>query len=213
MASKKLSGTIRESAQVSRQRAESVRQAQARIFLQRSVRMLERLSQVASADALNAALSSPSDVGGVASFLSDMAPLGVDLSSVDPLAESLAQGVRIKQELLRETGGGLNTAQVASVLGMTRQGVDKRRIRGTILAVPIGSAEFIYPACQFTSEGLVPHLAEVLQSFQVRNPWTKLSVLLAPAPALGGRNPISALKDGDVKEVMAVAAAFGEQGG
>lgn len=81
------------------------------------------------------------------------------------------------------------------------------------MAVPTGSGDFLYPACQFTSEGMVPHFTDVLEGFQVRNPWTRLSVLFAPAPALPGRNLISALKDGDVKEAVAVAAAFGEQGG
>jgi hypothetical protein len=176
------------------------------------MQMLERLSATASAESLNAALSSPSDVGGVASFLSEMAPLGVDLSTVDPFAESLAKGAVIKQELLERSGGGLTAAQVASALGITRQAVDKRRIRRTLLAVPTGSGDYVYPACQFDSEGVILRFEDVLQSFQIEGPWTRLSVLLAPSPSLRGKSILEALKAGDVERAIAVANAFGEQG-
>ena len=194
------------------QRTETVRQILARTFLRRSMQMLERLSATASAESLNAALSSPSDVGGVASFLSEMAPLGVDLSTVDPFAESLAKGAVIKQELLERSGGGLTAAQVASALGITRQAVDKRRIRRTLLAVPTGSGDYVYPACQFDSEGVILRFEDVLQSFQIEGPWTRLSVLLAPSPSLRGKSILEALKAGDVERAIAVANAFGEQG-
>jgi hypothetical protein len=46
--------------------------------------MLERLTSSASTEALKSALSSPTDIGGVASLLSDLAPHGVDLSAADP---------------------------------------------------------------------------------------------------------------------------------
>src|SRR4051794_23383223 len=85
--------------------AESGRQALQQAFLQRSVKMLERVSSSASSEALKSALSSPTDVGGVASLLSDLAPLGVDLSAVDPFLEAMARGVAIKQELLAASGG------------------------------------------------------------------------------------------------------------
>jgi len=185
----------------------------AQTFLKRSMRMLERVSSVASADALQAALSSPTDVGGVATLLSDLAPLGVDLSAVDPFVEAIARGAAVKRELLMDAGGGLTPSQVAKVLGLTRQAVDKRRIRRTLLAVPTGSGEYVYPACQFVPEGVLPGVQEVLQAFQVRSPWTQLSALLAPAPALRGKTILEALKSGETERAIAVAASFGEQGG
>jgi hypothetical protein len=62
--------------------------ALAQTFLKRSVKMLERMSYTASSEALKAALASPTNMGGVASLLSDLAPLGVDLSAVDPFLEA-----------------------------------------------------------------------------------------------------------------------------
>ena len=191
--------------------AGSARQALAQAFLKRSVKMLERVSSTASSEALESALSSPTDVGGLASLLSDLAPLGVDLAAVDPFVEAMARGAAIKRELLTAGGGGLTSSQVASALGITRQAVDKRRGRRALLAVPNGSGEYLYPACQFTSDGVIAGLEEVLRAFQIQSPWTQLSVLLAPAPALGGKTILDALKSGVVETPVVIARSFGEQ--
>jgi hypothetical protein len=186
-------------------------QALAQAFLKRSVKMLERISSSASSEALKSALCSPTDIGGVATLLSDLAPLAVDLSAVDPFVEAMARGAAIKQELLTSGGGGLTSSQVSSVLGITRQAVDKRRIRYALLAVPNGSGEYVYPACQFTADGVVPGLEEVLRAFRIRSPWTQLSALLSPAPALAGKTIVDALKSGAIEKAAAIAASFGEQ--
>jgi len=191
--------------------AENAREALAQAFLKRSVKMLERVSSSASSEVLKSALSSPTDVGGVATLLSDVAPLGFDLSAADPFVEAMALGAVIKRELLTSSGGGLTSSQVSSALGITRQAVDKRRIRHALLAVPNGSGEYLYPACQFTSAGVIPGLEEVLRAFQIRSPWTQLSVLLAPAPALGDKTILEALKSGAIERAIAIAASFGEQ--
>ena len=68
------------------------------------MKMLERVSSTASSEALKSALSSPPDVSGVASQLSDLASLGADLSAVDPLMQAMARGAAIKQELLTSRG-------------------------------------------------------------------------------------------------------------
>jgi hypothetical protein len=193
--------------------SERARQALAQAFLRRSVRMLQRVTSSASSEALKAALSSPTDVGGVASLLSDIAPLAADPSAADPFVEAMARGAAIKQELLAAAGGGLTSSQVAGALGITRQAVDKRRLRGALLAVPNGSGEYVYPACQFTPQGLIPGIEDVLRAFRIRSPCTQLSVLLAPSPALGGKTLIKALKSGMIARAVAVAASFGEQAG
>ena len=196
---------------MNRRPGENARQALAQAFLKRSMKMLERVSSSASSEALQSALSSPTDVGGVASLLSDLAPLGVDLSSVDPFTESMARGAAIKQELLTSGGGALTATQVSKVLSITRQAVDKRRNRRTLLAIPNGAGEYLYPACQFSSEGVIPGMERVLRTFQIRNPWTQLSVLLAPAPGLEGQTILEALKSGAIEKATAIAASFGEQ--
>ena len=153
MKSKQRSAPRPKNSRLRTARPSDARYALAQTFLKRSVKMLERVSSAASPETLQAALSAPTDVGGVASLLSDLAPLGLDLSSVDPFVEAVAYGAAVKRELLESAGGGLTSSQVASALGITRQAVDKRRSRRALLAVPSGSGEHLYPACQFTSEG------------------------------------------------------------
>lgn len=149
--------------------------------------------------------------GGVASQVSDLISFGVDLSSVDPFVEAMARGAAVKQELLESASGGLTSSQVATALGITRQAVDKRRRRRTVLAVSMGSGEYLYPACQFGPEGVIPGFEEVLLAVQIRNPWTQLSALLAPVPALGGKTVFDALKAGETKKAASVIASLGEQ--
>ena len=204
-----LAGT--RSAPSGKRPADSARQALAQAFLKRSVKMLDRVSSRASSEALQSALSAPTDVGGVATLLSDLAPLGVDLSAADPLLEAMARGAAIKRELLAGTGGGLTSGQVAGALGITRQAVDKRRSRRALLELPNGAGEYVYPACQFTSDGVIAGLEEVLRAFRIQSPWTQLSVLLAPAAALGGKTILDALKSGVVETAVAIARSFGEQ--
>ena len=194
-----------------RRSSDSGRHALAQTFLRRSVRMLERVSSAASPEALKAALASPTDVGGVASLLSDLAAFGLDLSPVDPFVEAIAHGAAVKRELLKLAGGGLTSKQAAKALGITRQAVDKRRRRRALLAVPTGSGEHLYPACQFSSDGVIPGLEDTLHAFQIRNPWTQLSALLAPTPALQGRTVLEALQAGEIKRAVSVVASFGEQ--
>jgi hypothetical protein len=191
--------------------ADALRRSLTQTFLKRSMKMLERVTASASAETLEAALASPTDISGVASLLSDVAPLGLDLSSVDPLAEAMARGVIVKQELLRSAQGGLTSSQAAAALGISRQAVDKRRSRHTLLAVPAGSGEYLYPACQFTPDGVIPGLEEVLRAFQIESAWTQLAVLLAPAPALQGKSVLDALRAGEVSRAAGVVASFGEQ--
>jgi hypothetical protein len=191
--------------------AENARQALARVFLKRSVKMLERVSSAASLEALKSALSSPTDVGGCALLLSELAPQSADLSAADPFVDAMARGAAIKRELLAKAGGGLTSNQVALSLDITRQAVDKRRSRFALLAVPSGSGDYVYPACQFTSEGAIAGLEEVLRAFRIRNPWTQLSVLLSPAPGLRGKTILEALKSGAIEKASALAGSFGDQ--
>jgi len=193
---------------------ESPRQALRAAFLRRSVSLLERLSERASAETLTAALAAPSDVGGVATLLSDLAPLDVQIDTIDPLAEALARGAALKQELLAAGGGPWSAGQVARTLGISRQAVDKRRQRRALLAVPSGAGDYLYPACQFTPDGVLPGLDEFLRSFPdpEEDPWTQLSVLLAPAESLSGQSALDVLRAGDTEGAAGVARTFGEHG-
>jgi hypothetical protein len=85
---------------------------------------------------------------------------------------------------------------------------------GALLAVPSGAGDYLYPAGQFTPEGVLAGLDEFLRAFPdaAEDPWTQLSVLLAPASSLGGRSALDALRAGDVAGARGVARTFGEHG-
>lgn len=117
-----------------------------------------------------------------------------------------------KTAVLKRAGGAVTVEEARPLLGgVSRQAVEKRRERGTLLGLRIGS-EYRYPLCQFADGDVLPGLPDVLRAFSVRSPWTQLSVLVAEQDALDGRTVLQALRDGDVAEAVAVAASFGNTG-
>jgi hypothetical protein len=123
------------------------------------------------------------------------------------------RGVRNKERLLGRSGGTLSTAEVAARLGMTPQGVTRRRHAGKLVAVELGKHQYRYPAFQFPPDGgILPGLEEVLFLLSRWSPWAKLSFLLGENPRLDDRSPFEALTANDIEPVKKAAAAFGEQG-
>jgi len=184
-----------------------------KVFRRRTEALIERLAAQASDEVLAAALEAPSDVGGLARLLSDLAPLGMQVETIDPFAEAIARSVEAKQELLHEAGGGWSSTRVATHLGMTRQAVDKRRKAGKLLALQSGRGDYLYPVCQFTGHGVLPGIERFLAACPPSGGWTRLDLLLTPAEEIGDRAPLQALRDGDVAAAVHAAEMFGEQGG
>ena len=62
-----------------------------------------------------------------------------------PLARARLRGIRRKREMLEAEGGSVGTAEAAEILGgISKQAVDKRRERGTILALPRVAANTLF---------------------------------------------------------------------
>lgn len=181
----------------------------AQAFLKKAQRVLEDLADRAPAQVLEDALVQPDAAGGIADFISRLAATGSQLTS-DPLLEAIARGTVLKKELLKRAGGTWNVNQVAKALEISRQAVDKRRDRRALLAVPSGQGDYLYPRCQFTDNGVIPELETVLRSFRVRNPWTQLSALLAPAATLDGEQALKALKKGNVEGAVSAISSIGD---
>jgi hypothetical protein len=183
------------------------------LFRKRAEALVHRLTEQATDEDLAAALEAPSDFGSVARLLSDAAAVGVSLDTVDPLAEAVARGAEIKQDLLAAAGGGWSSARVARHLGITRQAVDKRRRNRKLLAVQAGHGGYVYPVCQFDADGVIAGLDRFLGAFGTGSGWTWLDVLLAPAEEIGGISPLEALRGGNADAAAQAAAMYGEQGG
>jgi hypothetical protein len=128
-----------------------------------------------------------------------------------PINQDLAARQRA---LLARAGGGLTTTEVAQRLNVPEQEVDELRTAGDLLAVPDPDGPgWAYPACQFEGPRIVPGLPEVLSDFAVKGPWTRLYVLIGEDPALDGRTPFEALKNGDLEMVREIVGGYGQQGG
>lgn len=123
------------------------------------------------------------------------------------------RAVAQRRSLLSRAGGGLTIRDVATRLGVQEQDVERLRANGRLLAVPgPGGEGWLYPACQFVESAVLPGLDEVIGEFTVNSAWTQLYVLISNDPALSGRSPVEALKDGDIEAARQVVQGYGEQG-
>lgn len=136
------------------------------------------------------------------------------LEHPDPLRPARLRGLQAARALLEREGGTLTAEEVAEHLGVTRQAVDKKRNAGKLLAVSRGSRSVLYPAWQFTPQGILQGLEPVLAALDENqtDPWAKLSFFLGENLRLGGDSPLTALRAGRTAEVLAAARNFGEQG-
>lgn len=154
-------------------------------------------------------LSASTDVGALARALTAAAS-DPAVSKLDPNAELIAAGAARKAELIGMAGGLYALQDVASILKITRQAIEKRRKAGTIIAVRTGD-DYRYPACQFAPDGMIEGLDDVLRAMPIRSDWMRLEWLLTPDEALEGMSPLATLKAGRSRDVMEVARAHGAE--
>ena len=76
-----------------------------------------------------------------------------ELERYEPLASPYLKGLEAQQELLKQAGGLMTAEEVAKMLRLTRQAVDKRRQGRKLIAIPRGRRGFGYPVCQFEAKG------------------------------------------------------------
>lgn len=134
------------------------------------------------------------------------------LAPNDPLAAARLKGVQVKHQLLYGDGQPLTSEEVAALLHMTRQAVDKRRSKGQLLGVSLGRRGYLYPAWQFESGFVVPGLERVLAALKDYDPWTQLMFLKTGDVRLDGATPLSRLQAKDVDAVVWAAECYGTQG-
>jgi len=136
-------------------------------------------------------------------------------SAYDPSARALAllRGKEISEKDLKESGGSFTLQHVETLLGISRQAIDKKVQDDALLAIPGPHGRRRYPVAQFTNEGTVPGLQNVLKSLPSNNGWFRLNFLVTPDDAhLGGRRPVDVLREGKIEPVVMAARAVGVQG-
>ena len=117
-----------------------------------------------------------------------------------------------KKQMLEISGGALSSEQVAEVLGISRQAVDKRRSSNQLLALTQGRRGYSYPSFQFEDGKTIKGLEEVLSQLKALDPWMQMVFFTSTNERLDGKTPIKSLHEGLVNEVVQVASGYGEQG-
>lgn len=110
-----------------------------------------------------------------------------------------------------ELGPFYSTAGIARVLGgVSRQAIEERRRRRTILALRTADGVWVYPAFQLDDRNrVVRGLGEVLTRFRPATPddeWMIAAFVAAPQPGLAGRTiPEHLAAGGDLAGALALA--------
>ncbi|MEX2584651.1 MAG: hypothetical protein WD766_15385 [Gemmatimonadota bacterium] len=180
-------------------------------FARRLHEVVEHLARAADEATVEEVLGMADPISGLGVAMQRVATS--DAAAVrDLLAPARIRGIAVRERLLDRAGGLLRLGEAAERLGVTTQAVTGRRSRDTILAVPMPNGEWVYPACQFTEDGLVSGIDAFVRAFRDADPWARLAVLLAPSSRYDGNSALDLLARGKVGEARSIAATYGEQG-
>jgi hypothetical protein len=133
-----------------------------------------------------------------------------DLGDPDELAARMLAAVPAPSPW-RDLGPFYSTSGLARVLGgVSRQAIEERRRRRTILALRTADDIWVYPAFQLDDRNrVVRGLAQVLNRFRPETPddeWMVAAFVAAPQPGLGDRSIAEHLRSGgDVAQVVVLA--------
>jgi len=169
-----------------------------------------RLAREASKQQLSEVLGASSEYGVLLRLLNQPDALAY-LSERDPLAPARLRGLEVRQRLLEAEGGVLTAGEVGSTLGITRQAVDNRRKRKTLIAVQLGKRGYRYPAWQFSGGQVLPGLDRILRVLGDLTPWMQMAFFLNDNAWLKNRRPLDLLRLGEIEPVLMAAQQYGEQ--
>ena len=133
-----------------------------------------------------------------------------DLGDPDELAARMLAAVPAPSPW-RDLGPFYSTTGLARVLGgVSRQAIEERRRRRTILALRTADGVWVYPAFQLDDRNrVVRGLAEVLGRFRPGTPddeWMVAAFVAASQPGLNDRSIVEHLRaGGDLAPVLALA--------
>jgi len=182
-------------------------------FITRALGAVASLAAELPQSSLTQAVSAPSDYGTLlrAFEAAIHAGAGADLEGLRTQAR--VRGVRSRSRLLDAEGGSpLSAAEVAQLMGISRQAVDVRRKKGTLLGLETGRRGYRYPAWQFEDGNALPGLAQVLAGIADVSPWAQLAFMLNPNQRLSGESPLHALRSGRIGDVVEAAHSYGVHG-
>lgn len=187
-------------------------ESKARVFARRWQNLGRRIQEECPSDKIEKAASAPDDYLTALCALQAAPSFAGNGRGDDPLSAARLRGLERRRRLVDAAGGLLNAASAAEILGVTRQAVDKRRVRNRLLAITQGKRGFGYPAFQFDDGRTLAGLDRSLDALQGLDTWMQLVFFAEPNDRLGGKRPLESLREGQVDAVMRAAQAFGQQG-
>ncbi len=180
-------------------------------FAARALYAVARLIAAGDEQALTSAAGAGSDYETLLQMLER--PESLAMLDEGPLAAAKLRGLRYRERLLNADGGAISSPQVAEILGLSRQAVDKRRRAGQLLGLSTGRRGYAYPIWQFDADsGTLPGLETVLDALRDHDPWMQLSFMLATNARLEDQRPLDLLRSGQARRVRDAALMVGEQG-
>ena len=128
----------------------------------------------------------------------------------NPLLQAKLRGVMAKDALLNYQGQALKSSEVALLLDMTRQNVDKYRLGGKLLGVSLNKRGYRYPLWQFTEGQILPGLTSVLAAMKDISDWGKLLFMVTGDVRLDNKTPLELLQAGEIETVIEAAKVYGQ---
>jgi hypothetical protein len=181
------------------------------VVLARATRALSRAVAEADSRSLGEAAAASTDLEVVLRWLVQPEAVRALIGGEPALRAARLRGLSVRAKLIEASEGLLTSSEVASLLGLSRQGVDKRRREGRLLALSLGRRGYFYPQVQFEDDKVVDGLEPTLAGIDLQDPWMKLDFLLGENVRLDGETPLCRLRRGDISTVLGAAAAYGEQ--
>jgi hypothetical protein len=181
------------------------------VFLSRAINAVVRLQENLSEKSMDEASRASTDYMVLVNALI-AAPVSFDLETEDPLWAAKLRGREQLKQLEMAGGGVASSEQAATLLGITRQAVDKRRSQNQLIGLTQGRRGYSYPRFQFVGSSTLRGLEDVLKVLGAGDPWMQLAFFVNPNDRLNGRTPEKELLEGKVDAVLRAARMVGEQG-
>ncbi|BDT66665.1 hypothetical protein os1_08280 [Comamonadaceae bacterium OS-1] len=105
--------------------------------------------------------------------------------------------------------GMVSSSELAKLMGVSRETVNQKRQKGSLLALTHGTRLQRYPTWQLEPK-VGEAMPDLLETLQTLDPWTQYLFITQGIPALDGTSPLDALRAGERDRVMAVAAEYAD---
>lgn len=154
----------------------------------------------------------------VSYFPDELNAADTDAAFQQALAEAVVRGRPRWLEILNSEGGVVTAGQMGTLLGISRQAVDKRRRAGTLLGFQDTGREYLYPVWQVQDGKPLPGLERVLATLREGEHFERSQFMffLSRFGRLWDHRPLDYLRRGSEDEIQAVVEAtwtYLEQGG